>query len=229
MAGKRFDAIELYNNPKVPLDFVELATLQGIVASIHNPHSHGWHEFFLQNDEQAEQWKQTQQLADFFGAQQIIVHPSRGHALPDLFVNLEKIHDQRIIVENMAGCDIDNQPMRAGQTLEDLEVIRKHYAICFDLEKAVKAAVFQGLDYRNYITKAIASLQPDYFQLSGGDKDSPIDEHQNLWKANFDIAWIKQQLVREALNRDILLVLETPKAGSTLENDCKNLEFFKSV
>ena len=228
-ASKQFDFVELYYNPSAPLDFEQLVALKGFVYSVHSPHSHGWHEFFIAGPHHLEQWQQTTILADYFTAQHIVLHPCREHTIPIFEENYAHIKDPRVIIENMAGRDIDGQVMGCGQTMQDMRQLRALAPICFDIEKGIKAAVHQGVDYKEFITIALAELQPDYMHLSGGDRSHPMDQHLNLWEANFDWPWIKNILTDYARSRDVRLVLEVPKVGDDLGNDVRNLEFFKSI
>ena len=224
-----FDYIELYHNADVPLEYQALAQLKGAnVLAIHNPHSHGWHEFFLSGESHKQQWQDTLALANFFKSKYIVIHPSRDHSFPDFLANLKSVQDSRIIVENMAGRDIDDAVMNCGQTLADLKIIKQYQPICCDVEKAVKAARQQQCDEQVFISKCITELQPNYFHISGGDL-TPVDQHWNLWEAEFDMAWIKQALAEYAQERDIFVTFEVPKQGNGLENDVKNLEYFKQL
>lgn len=228
VAEKKFDGVELYNNVKEPLDWTALETLKAAnVVGIHNPHSHGWHEFFL-NEEQLLHWEQSVKVADFFGADHIVVHPAKTHSVESFLNNLKRIADPRIIIENMAGRDITNEPMGCGQTLADLRAIAKEYPICFDMEKAVKAAAHQGIEYKEFIRTGLQDLAPTYFHISGGSVTDPVDQHTDLFDSDIDFAWIKQQLETYAQNQEIFLVFETPKVNG-LENDIKNMEFFRNL
>ncbi len=224
-----FDFIELYHDTRVTYNLTQLEILRSVpVRGIHNTHDHGWHEFFVKDKTHQEQWQRTVALADFFNSEAIVVHPSRDHVVTSFLDNLSLVNDSRIIVENMAGRDIDQALMQCGQTLDDLVIIKGYKPICFDLEKAVKAAVQQGCDPQQFISQCLAQLAPRYFHISGGDL-GPVDQHWNLWEAKFDMRWIKQTLVEYAAQHDILVVFETPKIGETLENDLKNLNYFKEL
>ncbi len=221
----KVDFIEIKNNPAEALDFTKLSIIKDVPVTVHNADSHGWHEFNL-GDEQLAIWQETLKLADFFQSPTIVVHPGQARDLKHFQENVSKIDDPRIIIENMAGLDIYGENVYAN-SLTLLKELKNLKPICFDFEKAVKAACYQKIDYQAFIADCLQELQPAYFHISGGDKDSPIDEHKNLWEANFDIGWIRTQLI--SLGRPVQLVFETPKIGADLANDLKNIEFFKQV
>ncbi|MBI5728856.1 MAG: hypothetical protein HY983_01240 [Candidatus Magasanikbacteria bacterium] len=219
-----FAFIELYNNPAEELDFDKMGLIKEVPTTIHNTHSHGWHEFDLQS-EQMIMWQHTLRLADFFESFAIIVHPGRVPNFEIFQENLLKIDDPRIYLENMAGLDIQGKDTY-GRTLKELQALSALHPICFDLEKAVKSACFQKLDYHDFITNTLKELRPTYFHISGGDKNSPVDEHRNLWEANFDVGWIHKEVYKLAEKEDVRLVFETPKIGDNLGNDLENMDFF---
>ena len=225
--SKSFDFVELYNNPSVVTELEAMAPLAGYVETIHNPHTHGWHEFFFASEEQMAHWQRTVAMADFFSAKHIIIHPSREHTLKTFAENFARIADPRILIENMAGQDIYGLVMGCGQSIDDLVALRRLAPICFDIEKGIKGAAQQGIAYKEFIAQALTSLEPEYFHLSSGDSTSPIDQHLNLWEGNFDWEWIRRTLQEYSANRTVRISLETPKMKGTLENDARNVEFFK--
>ena len=225
-AAGKVDCLEVYHDPTQALDWSRLAFVQNYRVAVHNTHSQGFHEFII-TPEQENIWRGTLELADFFKAAVIVVHPGRDHDVVSFFEELKKIEDERIYIENMAGLDIFEQPM-FGQKITDLLEISAVQPICFDFEKAVKAACWQKIPYQEYINQALELLKPRYFHISGGDKDSPVDQHLNLWEATFDVSWIAERLLEYSQQKEVCLLFETPKVGASLENDLKNIEYFKS-
>jgi sugar phosphate isomerase/epimerase len=217
------DFVELYSNPDSLLDTDALRTLLELPVTIHATHSHGFHEFVIK-EEQVAIWKQTLQLADFFESDVIVVHPGQAHTIESFQENLAKIDDSRIHIENMSGLDIDRNPM-FGQNLSDLEEICRIKPICFDLEKAVKAACYQKVDYKEYILAALHRLRPQYFHISGGTTTHSVDEHTDLKDADFDIQWMKRGLENIG---EVRLVFETPKRTG-IDNDLRNMAFFGNL
>ncbi len=221
------DFIEIYFNDFQPVNYSALKILRGIPVNIHAPDNKGFENFRMGNSE-ISVWKEIKKIAGFFDSKNIIVHPGREHSFESFKLNLDKIDDSRILIENMPGLDTLGQPMYS-QTLEELIKIKKYKNICFDFEKAIKSARYQQIDYKKFISECLEKLNPFYFHISGGDKNDPRDEHKDLWNTNFDIGWIKRKLLDIPDNKDIFLVFETPKNGENLENDIKNTEYFKNL
>ena len=224
---KSFNFIELYHNASEEIDFEKLSILKKVPAVIHNTNNSGFHEFKL-GEKELEIWKKTKELADFFESPHIIVHAGKARNLDQFKENLSKIDDSRIIVENMPGLDMYGN-LTFGYELEKLKEIRKEKEICFDLEKAVKSACYQKIDYKDFIEQCLEELKPSYFHISGGDMNSLKDEHLDLQEANFDINWIKSKLEKISSSKDIFLVFEVPKKGDNLKNDIKNMEYYKNI
>ena len=218
-----FDFIELYSNSTAP-DYAALRALRDIPVTIHAPHDGAFHEFVITETEETA-WKHTRELADFFESPVIVLHPGRDHTLESFKKNLDRIDDSRICIENMAGLDVDHRPM-FGQTITDLKELRELKPICFDFEKAIKAAAYQKLDYKEYIASALRELKPSYFHISGGDYKNAVDEHLDLIASNLDLTWIKHALT--SLEGDAMLVFETPKRDGIM-NDMRNMEYFRSL
>lgn len=218
-----FDFIELYCNPDAPLDWSALAQLKDISIMIHAPaHTVSFHMFLIGGKEKRI-WKNVLTLADLFESPRIVLHPGRDHTLASFQKMLSRIDDRRITIENMAGLDIANQPM-FGQYISDLIEIRKIKQICFDFEKAVKAARYQNISYKEYIAEALEKLAPTYFHISGGNSNNPTDEHTDLFESDIDFFWIKRRLEPVEAN----LVFETPKRDA-LANDLKNMHYFRNL
>jgi len=226
-AAGRFDFIELYYQPVAPIDPRRLELFDGLPVSIHAPHSNGFDELMI-GDEQQRIWSEVVALADRFKSDVIVVHPGLRHTFDTFAKALKKIDDPRIRIENMPGQDRNRQEM-FGQLLSDLKRIRTMKPICFDIEKAVKAAANQQLDYHVYIENGLRELTPEYFHISGGEAASSVDQHENLRNSTYDLAWVKRTLERYASERDIRLVFEVPKNKEDLRNDLENMEYFRSL
>lgn len=227
-ANKVFDFVEVYYNPDQDIDYNKLGLLKNCEVSVHATNSHGWHEFFL-TDFHVAMWQDILRMVDFYEAKHIVVHSGAApHTFATFLENLKKIDDPRILIENMAGLDIFNKPMH-GRTFEELRPIAAIKPICFDFEKAIKSSCFQKIEYKDFILKCVSEFKPKYFHISGGDKNSPVDEHKDLMGVNFDVAWIRELLKSISLNEDVRLVFETAKKDGNLKNDVANLGYFKNV
>lgn len=219
-----FDFIELYYNSKMPVTEMELAPLRGIPVTLHAPHDGNFHSFLL-DEKDLSIWRDVLMLADLLGSPIIVVHASGIHTVETFFQQLKVIDDKRILIENGPGIEVEGMPM-FGQKIDDLARIRGQKQFCFDFEKAVKAACYQRIQYKKYITEALVHLNPTYFHISGGDPESPVDEHCDLQSSMIDFGWIKSILL--ALPNKIRLVFETPKWDG-IANDLNNMSYFRSL
>ena len=235
------EALELFKNGEidfaeiyiVPDSFLrkELKVLKKIPTIIHSVHeSHNFNIFKLQ-DFKIELFKnQVVKTADFLKSRFIILHSGIGGA-QDLFKkNIAKIYDKRILMENMPKIATDGKTC-FGYSLEQLKFIKEDCRLnfCLDFGHAIKSAVSQKLDYKDYIKSLIYHLKPSYFHLAGGEKKNEKDEHLNLFEGDFDAVWIKKTLESLAKNQSVYLVFETPKSKNNLENDIKNIDYFKNL
>ncbi|MBU0546246.1 GNAT family N-acetyltransferase, partial [Patescibacteria group bacterium] len=224
----KVDFIELYHDPDHVLHQEDGKALFGLPITIHAPNSHGFHEFLF-GSEQLRIWNDVRHLADTFMSDVIVLHPGRDHTVDTFFNQLALVDDQRIHIENMAGLDLTGKKM-FGQDVDDLAKIALRKPICFDFEKATKAAAQQGIDSRTYIADALERLMPQYFHVSGGDSNNPMDQHLDLWEGSIDILFVRDTLEKlaERIGKSVRLVFETPKSSNGLENDLKNMAYFQS-
>lgn len=222
---KKFGFVELYYNPEHPIDRAGLSPLREISVTIHAPHTGQFHEFVLRERELSV-WQEVVALADFFGSRAIIVHPGLYHTFDSFKKNLALIDEPRILIENMAPIEVELGRPLFAVTLDDLKRIEKIKPLCFDFEKAVKAAHHLGKPYKDYIADALKDLRVSYFHISGGDLSSSIDEHQDLQSSSIDFAWIKRALL--GISGHVQLVFETPKRNG-IRNDLENMAYFKSL
>lgn len=228
--GGKIDFVELYIVPN-SFNIQELEILKKIPIIIHSVHEDHNFNIFQLDDFQAELFKnQVVKTADFLKSRFIVLHSGVGISKELFKKNLVKIYDKRIIVENMPKITMDGK-ICFGYSLEQLKFIKEdcRLNICFDFGHAIKSAMSQELDYKDYIKSLIRHLKPSYFHLSGGEKKNEKDEHLNLFEGDLDLSWIKNLLVQTAEKEDIGLVFETPKSGNDLGNDVKNINYFKDL
>jgi len=158
-----FDFIEVYSNSDVEHNYEDLKKLKDVpVLGIHigNLNSAGFHSFYL-TEKQIKPWQMTIDLADFFDAPRIIVHPAVEHTEETFWENLEKINDDRIIIESMPAISpLGGGVRRFGVSFEDLKKIRAKKEICLDIIKFIKACAYHKVDYKDYIEKALDELKP---------------------------------------------------------------------
>lgn len=227
---KKIDFVELYI---VPDSFVSrkhevLNELKNIPTAIHAPHSEHNFDVFKLDDSKIKFFKnQIIKSADFLNSKFIIIHAETGSSHELFKQNIKKINDKRILIENMPKFGIDKE-ICFGHSYDQLKFIRDcGLEFCLDLGHAIKSALAQNLDYKEFIKKLILNLNPCYFHISNGKIDNVMDEHRDLFDGEFDIKWLKETLIEVEEKKEVYLVFETPKGKNGLENDIKNMDYFR--
>jgi len=227
---KKADFIELYIVPdKSSLN--SLAALKEVPVSIHSPHYNHDFNIFKINKEKIDIFQnKVIKAADYLNSKFIVLHAGVGEDKKIFKENINKINDERIIIENKPKVGMDN--VRCfGYSLEQLKFIKEDCGlkICLDFAHAAESAYSQGIDYKFFWEMLIDKLEPNYFHLSDDFPNNENDEHLNMGDGKLDLKWIKKTLNGLAQKQDIHLVFETPKKGNDLKNDLDNIEYFKKL
>lgn len=227
---REFDFIEFYFDPSHPMSEAAYRTFEGVPIGIHAPHAL---DDFRFGEPELAIWDRTKALATSLESKTIVMHPGYLRTIPDVETferELAKVDDPRVLIENMPAFDtLGDRPF--AHDLETLARIRVKKPICFDIEKAAKAACFENIEYLSFIREGIERLGPNYFHISGADVDSSTDQHMNLWEGSMDLAAIRNLMesYAEASGRVLNLVFETPKAGRDLSGDLANMKHFREA
>lgn len=238
------EAVELFK--KKEIDFVELYVvpdslvlgesdilndLKDILTTIHTPHTEHDSDVFELDDSKMQFFKnQIIKTADFLDSKFIVVHAEAvGDSSETFRENMKNINDRRVLIENMPKIGTDDK-FCFGYSNEQLKPIKDYgFNFCFDFAHAIKSAIGQNINPKEFVEKLILELNPSYFHLSSGRMNTPMDEHMNLFDGEFDIKWIKETLLGLEEKKDVYLVFETPKGENGLENDIKNMKYFRSL
>jgi len=226
------EAVKLFNSGKI--DFLELKYIRGkkkdlellkesgIPIIIHTQNcidgvcfSDG------ETDKNLEIFEEIEQIADYLGAEGIIIHPGIGQK--EIFLEfLSKVKTDKLIIENMPGFTVKKSPI--GFEAEELKSFleRGNFRLCLDFCHAIKAAVRLRKDPYGYI-KEFLDLDPFMFHVCDGYDDNALDEHLDLGKGNFDLGFIKK-----CIPSDGKITLETPKKEG-LKQDLRNVDFFRGL
>ena len=225
--NQEFDFIELL---AVPHSFnpekLQILKAADIPINIHCPNEHQfnpmkrWPENFTV-------YQEILQFANFFHSEYIIFHPGFGTEKEILFENLEKMDDPRIVIENVPFKPLKAQEPLYGYTFAMMQELltRTRKRFCLDFTHAIKSAASQKMDPKEFITQ-LMTIKPSIFHFSDGDRFLEQDQHFNLGEGNFDLKFNKTQVLKYPR---AWVVLETPKISNTLENDIKNIKFFKQL
>lgn len=231
--GGEIDFVELY---VVPSSFHKdtLGILRSVPITLHAPHEKHGLDLGKKSDTNEQLIGEAIFFAEYFRSSKIVVHPGYSHKDSVLSYNIKSLLDSRFLLENMPV--IADEALGGGKLLgATLGHIREMTSLgnklCLDFGHAVKSAVSQGWDYKRFISGMISDFTPEYFHISDGALDNPYDEHLDLGRGGVDLSWVKGQL--DALGalskRDLWVVFETPKAQGGLENDVKNIRYFRGI
>lgn len=232
----KVDFVEIYLVPdSFSLADFEILKKNNIPITLHAPHTTHNFNLFNLTEKSLDIWQnQILKTADYLQSQFIVVHPGTGDSKEIFKQESAKIKDPRVLMENMPQKGFIEQTggvICFGYSKEQLEFIRQEcgFEICFDVCHAVASVAFQKIDAKEFICDCIKTFEPHYFHISGGNIGDEIDKHLNVWESNFDFSWLKKKLADIASNKDLDLVFETPKTGKGLENDIKNINYFKNI
>lgn len=228
------DFVEIYLVPNsFELSDFDIFKQNNISVSLHAPHTSHNFDVFSLSSESLQIWQeQIIKTADYLESRFIITHAGVGSDENIFKRESLKIRDKRILIESMPykGFVDLGGVFCFGFSREQLMFIKSlGFNFCFDVCHAVASACSQKINPYDFISECIDLLQPKYFHLAGGNIEDEIDKHLDLWEGTFDYKFIKEKLAPLAQAEDIFLSFEVPKKGDSLENDLKNIEFFKNL
>lgn len=227
-----FDFIELYIIPeKIDFSTFKILKRSNIEIAFHLPHSaHNFNPINKDNNSE-ELWDIIKEYIDYLNPFQIVMHPEFWNDVEILQNRLEYFNDDRIIVENMPmKSSIYNDLIFFWYNVEQIKKIKEFSPnFCFDFAKAKSSALSQWLNIVTFSNNLIEIMNPKYFHISWFLNNTEIDEHFDLWEWNKElINLIKNILLKLSNKKDIFLVFECKKK-KWIENDIKNLEYFKKI
>ncbi|ETA67464.1 endonuclease IV [Methanolobus tindarius DSM 2278] len=164
--------------------------------------------------------------ADKLDAKYMVLHPGYG-SIEDSIELLDKLDDERILIENMPKKGL-NDEMMIGYMPEQIEKLMDNkFGFCFDMNHAIKAAASLDIDYRPFIESFISKLSPCYFHISDGDLKIEIDQHLSIGEGEYDFYYLFGMLNEKS---ETYITVETPKPDiHSLNEDVKNVEKLKTV
>ena len=231
------DFVEIYLKPNsFSITDFDIFKKNNIQVALHSPHTTHNFDVFNLTDENLEIWhKQVIKTADYLQSQFIVVHPGVGDSKEIFKRESFKIKDTRVLMESMIKIGFvgvkEGGVMCFGYSKEELLFINKEcgFKICFDVCHSLASAVWQKINPYDFISECIDVLSPKYFHLSGGNIEDETDKHLDLWEGSFNYKFVKEKLTPIAQAEDLFLVFEVPKKGDGLENDLKNINYFKNL
>jgi len=227
------DFVEIYLVPdSFELSDFDIFKKNNIQVALHAPHTTHDFDVFSLNEKSLQVWQeQVLKTADYLQSQFIITHTGTGKDENIFREESLKIKDKRVLMENMPykGFIDLGGVFCFGYSKEQLMFIKNlGFDFCFDFCHAVASACSQKISPYDFIGECIDELRPRYFHLAGGNTEDDTDKHLDLWEGSFDYWFVKEKLAPLAQAQDIFLSFEVPKKDNGLENDLKNIDYFKN-
>ncbi len=231
---------EIYSNKNI-VDFIEIILLPDfnrediqiiknlkLPYAIHIPNSNDNIDFgdIKYQINNAEYIERINNIKDDLTPFCYIVHPESGDI--ELSIkNLKKLKTKPLAIENMP-----KKSIYGGDLLGyNIKGLKKYFdeidglEFCFDINHAIKTSISEKIDYFKFIKDMLIFKKPIIFHLSGGNMDIQVDEHLSLYEGNYNLADIKQILIK--YREPVYLTFETPRNyENKIEDDLKNINFF---
>ncbi len=170
-------------------------------------------EFSLKIINQSIKW------ADKLSAKYLILHTGFGE-IKTAQNFLKKINDKRILIENEPKVGTNDEKMIGYAPKQVKSLAGNKFGFCLDFGHAIKAALSQGIDYKQYI-KQFLRLNPKVFHISDGMLKTGKDEHLNIGEGEYDFKFLLSCIKN---NGSKLVTLETPRNNlNSFKEDLENV------
>jgi len=192
-----FQYIELFAVPGSYDDCINSWKSLDIPFVIHAPHTFAGlnlskREFLNENLRLAEE---TFRFADELKSKIIIFHPGIDGDIYETIFQLNKIKDERIVIENKPYYALKSNMICNGHSAEEINFIMNEAGVgfCLDIGHAIYSANAKNINSICYI-KEFLKLRPKMFHLGDGDFCGVYDSHKNIGKGNFNFNKILQMI-----------------------------------
>ena len=169
---------------------------------------------------------ETKRFADKLQSDTIIFHPGIGGKTEETVFQLNKIKDQRIIIENKPYYAFKKTMICNGHSPEEIKYIMKNAQVgfCLDIVHAICAANALKKSSMEYL-KEFITLEPRMIHLSDSNRDSIEDTHLNLGKGSLDLSTIIKML---SLQKKI--TIESDKNfNNDLDSFKKDIQYLQNI
>jgi len=212
-----FNYIELYSVPNSYKDCIDYWKLLDIPFVIHAPHFGGGLNLgdWSKKDSNEKLIKESFLYADSLKSGDVIVHPGVRGELTETIIQIKKIYDNRIIIENKPFCSVNKKFTCIGATIYDIKNIidQTKVRFCLDMGHAICSANSLNIEPKKYI-KQFMTLNPYMFHLSDGDYNGVSDSHKHFGKGSFPI----KELI-DFFPYNSIVTIETEKSFSDSLSD----------
>ncbi len=220
-----YNYIELFAVPDSYNKYINIWKDLDIPYIIHAPHSMCGLNLAKKNswEQNYRLIKETLRFADTLNSKIIIFHPGISGKTQEVVLQLNKINDPRIVVENKPYYTLDKTAICNGYSTREIEFILKNANVgfCFDIAHAIYSANTQKIGVFEYLLE-FNNLQPKIYHLADGDFRGIKDEHEHLGEGSFDFAGILK-----FLSKGCMITLETKKNyKDSLKDFEKDVDFW---
>ncbi|MCK4650916.1 sugar phosphate isomerase/epimerase [Candidatus Babeliales bacterium] len=212
-----YDYIELFSVPDSFKNNISLWKNLKIPYVIHAPHSavglnFAKKESFKKNLKLAYEAKR---FADELNSDIIIFHPGIDGDINQTVFQLNKIFDERIVVENKPYFGLVDDLVCVGNSPEQINFIMEKTGVgfCLDIGHAIYSANAQKVEPFSYL-KEFVKLSPKIFHLCDGDFNGIYDQHKHFGKGNFNF-----EKIFKILPENAYISVETEKSFKDSLND----------
>jgi deoxyribonuclease IV len=220
---KIFDYIELFVVPQSDAYIKTWCNLE-IPFVLHAPHSYAGLNFSIPNQEQSNVviLECVNNYREQLNPKYVIFHPGM---IGSIIETVRQINQAKLKYPELMHCAlIENKPYIGikgerclGFSYKDISFILQNtdLGFCFDFGHAISAAYSQQKPWQAYLEKLL-TLGPEMYHISDGHVNSPLDEHLNIAKGDYDFQWIISKLLPPDL-----VSLETKKSSMQDLDDFK--------
>ncbi len=225
----QIDYFELYADLKGGYNDSYLLNLNVPVLVIHVAHFGSGVNFLNSSREKvdAQALEKALELADYFRAEKIVLHPEEMEnefcSADNLIKFLENNNDDRLLIENMPFSSEGIEHF--GRNCHEIRRIISGASIgfCLDFTHACEYGARMHLD-SGKLMQELLSLNPRHFHLADTDLskvfDPAYDEtHLNLGEGNMDI-----QTIKKLIPNNSEVTLETPQ---NMEKQIEEIKYLK--
>ena len=224
-----FEYIELIITPNFNLNSNLINMLSNVKLIIHAPHENygvdigkiDRKNFTIKMIKKSLEWMKK------LNAEYLVIHCGTG----DLEVakkNLRLFEEYKdmVLLENMPAVGINSERC-LGYDIESFKKLNiPNFGLCLDFGHAIKASLSLNRNYIGVISDFM-TFKPKMFHISDGKLDKEADEHLNIGDGEYDFVFIKEMIQK---SESKFVTLETPRyCQSSLEDDIRNLKFFKNI
>ncbi len=199
---KIFDYLELFIDPKSPLETVSYWQQLKIPFHCHAPHYFAGVNFSdpAYKDLNEVQVKRVEFFRQVLNPEFIIFHPGINGKLDETIRQLNFFKNQypelfkTVLIENKPKLGLNGQVCLGASAPEIQSILQSiGCGFCLDIGHAICFAAWAKLEWEKVINDFL-TLKPRVYHLSDGDHHSVIDLHEHFGAGNFDLPRILKML-----------------------------------